>query len=122
MSIIKFKGKRIDNGEWVFGWISEKNSVYFISWNGETAAVKPETISQYTNITDNKGKRAYFGDTIKLHGDSDFSHYDGWYLSDKEPKYIMLFSPDDLDCIPLFSFDYHADFEVIGNIYDKEKI
>ena len=56
MREIKFRGKRIDNGEWVVGCLiraSEEESVIVVDVvKGEVQWVFSETVGQYTGIKD----------------------------------------------------------------------
>ena len=68
---ILFRGKRIDNDEWVYGFLRCRN--YIDVWTphtweeedgsaGEYATVesyqvKPETVGQFTGLTDKNGKK-----------------------------------------------------------------
>ena len=60
MREILFKAKRIDSGEWVEGFLTKMWGRYhIINENDENIAypIDPETISQYTGLTDKNGKR-----------------------------------------------------------------
>ena len=71
MREIKFRGKRIDNGEWVYGnYIKvtpyEDNGGHRIcsqdSW--DMFEVDPETVGQFTDLKDKNGKEIYEGDIL----------------------------------------------------------
>lgn len=82
-----FHGKRLDNGEWVEGFLVEnEDDVYraFIvssaRWevdaDGDTDLmetqvfeVDPETVGQFTGLTDQKGTRAFTDSVIKYSGE-----------------------------------------------------
>ena len=87
MREILFKGKRIDNGEWVEGCYAECNGKTFIGIDISIGIddifevfctsvirwleVDPETLCQFTGETDKNGKRIWESDIISYQRDND---------------------------------------------------
>lgn len=73
MREILFKAKRKDNGEWVEGgYFSEPytDKKYIIRWNSfglgfnEFIEVAPDTLCQYTGLTDKNGQKIWENDML----------------------------------------------------------
>ena len=122
---ILFRGKRVDNGEWVEGYYSPVNIPitgnmgHFINVGGYRAVeIDPETVSQFTGLCDKNDVKIFEGDIIE--------YTDGcndWlgavkYASD-DAQFVVRFIGGDVE-----SFDnlYCGNCEVIGNIYDNPEL
>ena len=128
---ILFRGKRIDTGEWVYGFYGHKpngNEVeehFIMEWCFNAASdsiytyfrdvpVIPETVGQYTGHDDKNGRRIFRGDVLVLYGDRFV------ILWDEERGGFLL---------DYCQFDEQYDFsefwptsEVIGNIHDDPEL
>ena len=73
MRDILFRGKRIDNGNWVEGCLIKRKyyveTTYYIGFIEMTSLTKveviPETVCQYVGITDKNSKKIFENDVVK---------------------------------------------------------
>ena len=117
MREILFRGKRKDNGEWVEGYyvcIRYKHihrvDHLITDLIGTSHVVDPETIGQYTGLTDKNGKKIFEGDIVKLQMPG--YEMDGQIIFEEATFYIM-----EGDVREVLWYE-EAKFEVIGTIHD----
>lgn len=109
MRPIKFKAKRIDNGEWVEGdlvlnYIHHKSRASIVNGGGCVwHEVDPQTVCQFTGLYDKDGKDIWEGDILT----------GGIYR-----QYHVRWGEDDMAGFNIG--DLVRYFKVIGNIHDKE--
>lgn len=114
MRDILFRGKRIDNGEWVEGDFVHLPHGVVILANGY-ANIDPETVGQYTGLTDKNGVKIFEGDVLTLDGEDGF-----FVLEFQEDTARFVMSGDSM----VVDFDnfWSYEVEVIGNIHDNPEL
>ena len=145
---ILFRGKRTDNGEWVYGgfhkWETRQPCVLgdelkpdeikymiivnsFADWNMprnmQAVEVIPTTIGEYTGLPDKNGRKIFEGDILKFtNSDGEKSlHIVQWsdeYSGWETQAIDMKYVAERMD----FWDDYQECYEVIGNIHDNPEL
>lgn len=123
--IIKFRGKNIHTGEWLYGDYHREGKTHYITKPGDYLReyapiefiVDGKTIGQFTGLLDKNGKEIYEGDVILQQGYSGkkpmlvrFEHgafIVGWHGGSSTATRPMLIQKR---C------------EVLGNIYDNPEL
>lgn len=126
---ILFKAKRKDNGKWVEGYLMDENyiNVPFNDYDAcgrfdDPVEIAPDTICQYTGITDKNGKKIWENDIcdrkekypeIVMYNEGDWQ-LDYSYALGKEIHYAACnlgFYACERKCV-----------EVIGNVFDNQEL
>ena len=128
MREILFRGKRTDNGEWIEGFYSaEEYNPYIgkieyipriqIIGKCVSLGVIPETVGQYTGLTDKNGVRIFEGDIVERVSDGERAVI-SWL------KYSACFGLSfDGWCCGFDDYDFSPnDFKAIGNIHDNPEL
>lgn len=127
MREILFRGKRKDTGEWTEGYFFKSWDRIFLLWGmtndiPNMVEIIPETVGQFTGLTDKNGKKIFEGDIVK----SRFR-----YEANKEPMtvefrierggWFPFACGDGCGCCEVDTYS-PENTEVIGNIYDSPEL
>lgn len=124
MREISFKGKTKDTDKWIYGdllqyadtaqiWVQTDEG----KWN---YIVYPETVCQYTGLTDKNGRKIFEGDIVGLYSnyrkewDYGVVKYGDFNCSCCEGVYGWYFEDGDIR--------RYDEYEVKGNIYDNPEL
>lgn len=132
MREIKFRGKRLDNGEWVVGsYIEAENRDLSIAHqivpyeSGEAVReVDPVTVGQFTGLKDKNGREIYVGDILKSERDDRLyvvKFWSGMFYASVEECNKGIFGGFPLHAL---TEDEESGYEcdIIGNIHDNPEL
>lgn len=128
---IKFKAKRLDNGEWVCGYFYEENGNTYIIENRQkesvlnrnvTHQVDSKTVCQFTGLKDCEGREVWEGDILQDVDDDNIKYVvtfgEGAFFARK----VGLYTGIPLhECVGSLGNDVITYAKVVGNKFDKEK-
>lgn len=133
MSEILFRAKPIDNGEWLEGYfvkgkwyLDEKERFAILPLDlsfyphceiSEWIEIDPETLCQFTGLTDKNGKRIWENDIVK-HEISDTVGTVKWC----EENYVGWCVDDVYVDQQQFTDEMWSECEVIGNVFEHSEL
>ena len=140
MREIKFRGKQLGSGEWVYGhfiktknhkdncYISQGDPYNDMGMMQGFVNVDPETVGQFTGLKDNNGKEIYEGDIVE------FTAYTKFREQSENRTEVVTYSCKPNGRVGFTPMVWHTDVEddyynyeienirVIGNVHENPEL
>ena len=131
MREILFRGKRLDNGEWVEGYyklcgfhvgtIEEEIYPTITPFNQYGYIVDPKTVGQFTGLTDKNGKKIFEGDIVIFNRGRNLPNHTPRplriFFDERNSQFTFCASP-----YATLQKDMMSECEIIGNIHDNPEL
>lgn len=126
MREILFKGKRIDNGEWVVGQYvntcypgnGKETGHFIVVYPNEYHEIYTSTLCQFTGLCDKNGKKIWENDILMAHLDESYPEDAAYEAIQWGMAGWVTREAGSIDRRYLDKFDLEH-YEVVGNIFDN---